>query len=385
MMRNLKDQPKDRKTFNAPEEAMFLVQSVDRDKEDFIGYFYFYDAGLNLIQTLEKPEYQFDPRIRPWYLQAKSANTPDGIIQTVPYVFSSNQKIGITLATIGVGKEGVVGIDMSLTGLSRLVEKQNITPSAELVLFNSSGVVLAYRDASKIFKKNSAGKDDVVLVNELGVPALSELFEKWKTYSYNNKNSEKTNSQINVDGDKWYYRVESIDDSGAERLFLGVAIPYEELMADSIHMRNLSVFLGLVFTLLMLPAVFYASKKISRPLRDLVKIANSIQRFDFSGPDPLRSSIAEVDNLALNMTSMKHTLKRFLEISGALSRESDFEKLINIILRETISISGAVGGSLILISNDGKEAKIAAQQFNKIEQDIAALPAYNLNDGENIR
>lgn len=390
LMRSLKDRPKDRATFKAPEEAMFLVQSVNRDEEPAIGSFYFYDKTLNLIESLDKPDYQFDPRTRPWYIQASQPNTLDGIIQTPPYIFASNQKIGITLAVSGTNKTGIIGIDMSLTGLSRLVEKQNITPSAELVLFNSTGSVIAYRDAQKIFKKNDQGKSDVVSVPELAVPALSVLFEHWKTKQYNPEQYKKSNginvesnSEMDVNGKKWYYRVESIDNSDGESLFLGIAVPHVELMADSIHIRNLSILLSLVLMGLMLPAVFYTSKKISSPLRDLVKVAKSIERFDFSGPDPSRSGIKEIDDLALNMTSMKHTLKRFLEISNALSAESNFHQLINIILRETISISGAVGGSLVLVSTDGKNIQTATQQLHGLEQDISGMPTYALAESEN--
>lgn len=381
LMRNLKDRPKDRATFNAPEQALFLVQSINPDEGENTGHFYFYDTALNLIESRDKPDYQFDPRTRPWYEQASQTNTPGEIIQTAPYIFASNQKVGITLAVSSINKAGIVGIDMSLTGLSRLIDSQKITPSAELVLFNASGAVIAYRDAKKIFKQNTDGKSSVVSVPELDVAALSELFKQWNINSANN--NKKTNSKMYVDGKEWYFKIEPINGSGKEELFLGIAVPNAELMADSIYINNLSIILSLVLMTLMLPAVFYTSKKISSSLRELVKLAKDIENFDLSGPDPARSSITEVDNLATNMTSMKHTLKRFLDISSALSAESNFNRLINIILRETISVSGAISGALILISSDKKTTQTAALQFHGLEQSIQDTKVYSLNESQN--
>ena len=380
MMRNLKDRPKDRATFKAPEQAMFMVQSVNRDKEPAVGRYDFYDASLTLIESLAKPDYQFDPRTRPWYEQASQTSTPDGIIQTDPYIFASNQKIGITLATKGLSKSGVVGIDMSLTGLSRLIDQQKITPSAELALFNKSGKVLAYRNTDKLFKKNEAGKSEVVLVPELAVPALTGLFNQWKSSSVSNMKGG-VGTKMEIDGKEWYCRVQFIDNSDEKSLLLGIAVPSAELMADSIRIRNMTTVLSLVLLMLMLPVIIYVSQKVSSPLRDLVKVAKAIESFNFTGPDPSRSSISEVDDLAVNMSKMKHTLKRFLDISSALSSESNFNSLINIIMREMISVSGASSGALALVSADDNTLRTVAHQLiNGIEFCVINEPSYALTD-----
>ena len=384
LMRNLKDRPKDRTTFKAPDQAMFLVQSVNRDKEPAVGRYDFYDASLTLIESLSKPDYQFDPRTRPWYEQASQANTPDGIIQTAPYIFASNQKIGITIATRGLSKSGVVGIDMSLTGLSRLIGQQKVTPSAELVLFNKSGRVLAYRNADKVFKKGEDGKSEVVLVPELAVPALTELFNQWKNKSVSNGTGE-VETKMEIDGKEWYCRIQLIDSSGERSLLLGIAVPSAELMADSIRIRNMTTVLSFVLLMLMLPIIIYASQKVSSPLQDLVKVAKAIESFNFDGPDPSHSSISEVDELAVNMSKMKHTLKRFLDISSALSAESNFHRLINIIMREMISVSGASSGALALVSTEDNTVRIVAHQLNGAELGVTDEPSYALTDAGSVR
>ena len=379
LMRNLKDRPKDRATFSAPEQAVFLVQSVNRDAASAIGRFEFFDQKLVPLQSIPKPDYQFDPRVRPWYKQAETESPADGIVQTAPYVFASNLKVGITLATRASDRSGVVGIDLSLTSLSRLIASQKVSPSAELVLFDGAGRVLAYRDADKIFRKDKDGATSVVTVPELKVSALTGLFEQWQARAGAGDVADIA-ARHDAGGREWHSRIQRIESTDGSPLFLGIAVPAEELMADSIRIRNTTAALSVVLLLLMLPAVIYTSKRISRPLFDLVKVAKAIESFDFSAADPAPSHIREVDDLAVNMSKMKQTLKRFLDISSALSAESNFHRLINIILREMISVSGSSSGSLALVSPDKAGIRMVARQIKGVEQDVENAASIPLAD-----
>ncbi|WVM93917.1 hypothetical protein ULG90_09390 [Halopseudomonas pachastrellae] len=62
----------------------FLVQSVERDAEQMLGRWLFYDAALHQIGSRPVPEYQYDPRTRPWY---QLAQTSEGVVLTEPYLF----------------------------------------------------------------------------------------------------------------------------------------------------------------------------------------------------------------------------------------------------------------------------------------------------------
>lgn len=368
------DTASDKKTFAAPEGAVYLLQSINRDKGQEKGTFVFYDADLKVMQTLDKPEYRFDPRTRPWYQSAMATAKNDRVIETAPYIFASNQKIGITFAARNSGSVSVVGMDITLGSLSRLLERQQVTPSSELVVFNESDKVLAYRQVKRIFKTNAEGKREVVSVAELGVPAITEMHAIWK----NAAGAANQETKMSLNGEEWFFRVVKIREKNGQNLFLAVAAPKSELMSNSIQIRNMTFWASLFFMLLMLPAVYYVSKLVSRPIRQLVKVATAIERFDFEGPDPVNSKITEVDDLSHAMSSMKYTLKRFLEISAALSAESNFHKLIGIILRETISVAGGRGGSLVLVCPDGKTAQTAARQLKGESRRIDNSPVYEL-------
>ena len=375
MLRKL-NTPADRKTFLPPEGATYLLQSVNRDKGPAVGRFYFYDDALNLMSTVDKPEYQFDPRTRPWYQSASNTASSDHIVETAPYIFASNQKIGITFAARNAGRTGVVGMDITLGSLSRLIAKQRVTPSAELVVFNKAGTVIAYREVKRMFRAIEAGKREVVTVPALSVPALTQMYASWT--SHQQRSDADSESSMQIKGEEWHSNVIKIRDSGGQSLYLGICAPKSELMANSIHIRNLTFLTSLFIMALMLPAVHFGSRIVARPIRNLAKVANAIESFDFDGPDPAPCKIIEVDELARAMTSMKHTLKQFLDISSALAAESSFDRLINIILRETISVAGATSGTMSLVSPDGASVQIVARQLRDEAQDISNAGSYQL-------
>ena len=376
MLRKL-NTPADRKTFMPPEGAEYLLQSVNRDRGPAVGRFYFYDAALHLLSTLEKPDYQFDPRTRPWYQSAFGTESADKVMETAPYVFASNQKIGITFAARNVARTGVVGMDITLGSLSRLIAKQRVTPSAELVVFNKSGTVIAYRDVKRMFRTVAPGKREVVSVPQLAVPALTQMYLNWEKQPKRDPNAD-VETKMQIQGDEWHSNVIKIRDSGGQSLYLGICAPKSELMANSIRIRNLTFFTSLIIMALMIPAVHFGSRIIARPIRNLAKVANAIERFDFGDPDPPPCKIIEVDDLARAMTSMKHTLKRFLDISSALAAESSFDRLINIILRETVSVAGAASGAMALVAPDGRSLQVVARQLEGEVQDVSNAGSYEL-------
>jgi len=360
-----------RAAVQAPADAAYLLQSVDRDDTTAVGSFFFFNQKMQaLTSEIGKSDYQFDPRTRPWYSLAMATEAGGQLVRTPPYAFFTTREIGITLASRNQDRHGVVGMDLNLSTLSALLGRQKITASAELVLFDAKGTVLAYPQTKKLLKTLPDGKLTPVTVTELAVPVLAEVWQRWQSGQSALEQTKPGQAQISQNGEDWFYQVAPIGD-GNSGLYLGFAAPYSELMAESIHIRNLSIGISLLLLLLMLPAVFLAARSVSKPLRGLTEVAAAIERFEFDGPDPAPSRITEVDRLARSMRQMKHTLKRFLDISSALSSEGNFNKLLHVILRETISVTGAIGGSLALVSADGKRLEVQARQLGGQEQEVA--------------
>lgn len=94
LVRRLRD-PQLLQLFSAPPGTVFLVQSVNREGGAVQGEWRFYDRALNLLQTQAKPEYRYDPRLRPWFVEAAAQATT---VLTRPYVFFTTREVGLTMA-----------------------------------------------------------------------------------------------------------------------------------------------------------------------------------------------------------------------------------------------------------------------------------------------
>jgi HD-GYP domain-containing protein (c-di-GMP phosphodiesterase class II) len=351
LLRRLGDDA-ERKHMGAPAQATLALQIVHRAGESAAGAYRFYDAALRELASAERPEYDFDPRTRPWFELARRA-AGGAVVQSAPYRFFTTGEIGVTLAQ--AHGEAVVGADVSLHALGEMLQRPQISRSAQLLIATEGGDVVAEA------RREAGAKDGQALarVAEAASPLMRTLWQRRDGAGH-------LDSLQVVDGVEWVSHalpLQGAVEAGAPLLLL-MAAPREELQAFQLESRRNGFYISLALMLLLLPVVHLLADRVSRPLRHLARQAEAIEHFEFDGPDPARSLIREVDRLAVAMTAMKHSLRRFLDISGALSAERDFDALLDLILRETIAATGASGGAVHLLSDDGQALLPAAARLN---------------------
>jgi hypothetical protein len=87
---------------------------------------------------------------------------------------------------------------------------------------------------------------------------------------------------------------------------------------------------------------------VAEPLQRLALQARAIRRFEFLEETPLRSRISEVAALDEAVASMRRSIRRFVEMTGALAEENDFERLQQTLLRHALPAVDARLGVLYL-------------------------------------
>ncbi|MFB9993685.1 diguanylate cyclase [Deinococcus oregonensis] len=128
-------------------------------------------AGHLLSQT--SPADPYDPRTRPWYTLA--VQRPGKPVWTPPYVFESSQLPGVTVASAQQGLDGsniVIGVDVQLSGLTRLLEHVQLTPRGRAFITDADGHAIA---ASRAWPRSIQGR--VPDLTEVGDPALRALLD----------------------------------------------------------------------------------------------------------------------------------------------------------------------------------------------------------------
>ncbi|KAF0811819.1 3'3'-cGAMP-specific phosphodiesterase 3 [Andreprevotia sp. IGB-42] len=354
--------------FETPEGAMFMVQSVEHRADGIHGKYLFYDAGLQLMRDSSQPDYQFDPRTRPWY---KTAIGQADLYVTDPYLFFSVKEVGTTFARRSENGDAVVAADITLGELSSLLASQRISPSAELALFSPSRDVLAYRDPARLTRQKQGEQAHLAKLEELGIPALNKLAQQGEAAG--------AGAAFDVGGKDWHGFLAPIPVSGGTPMYLAVAAPQEELLGDAMALRTRSLMITAVLVAVSVLIAIWLSRLASNPIRALVEEAKEIQALRFDKPIAVRSRIYEIDELARSMGKMKSTIRNFLDIGQALASEKEFSSLIARLLEETTDIARASGGIIYLHEVDDSlrpaQARWGSNALREPVQQLAQLAA----------
>jgi hypothetical protein len=265
-----------RARMDAPAAAAYGLQSVNRDAAQAVGSYRFFDAGLHELQRRERPDYDFDPRTRPWYELARQAG--EGVaVQSQPYLFFTTGEPGVTLAE--ARGDAVVGADVSLQALSEMLARPQISRSAELLIATPAGELLA--QVSKEGAPPGTGSKRLPSVAEAASPLMRQLWGR-------RDGEGRLEAVQRVDGREWVAHALPLQAgvNTGTALSLLMAAPRDELQAFQIESRRQSFYISLGLMLLLLPLVHWLADRVSRPLRDLARQAESIRHSSSRRPTP---------------------------------------------------------------------------------------------------
>lgn len=337
-----------------PETTAWVVQSVTHAAGQMHSVFLYFNANQQLLRQDVPSDYHYDPRSRPWY-QASAKQTT--MVTSLPYIFFTTRQNGITLSRQTENKMAVVGADIKLAMLSQVLQQARITTRTQLALVDQHAAVwsLGQGEAKIISMPN--GKLRPQTLNELKIPALATLYRK-----EDKKNG--TSLLFQAGHENWQGMIRTLPVPGAKPLILLIAVPHRELLANAILTRNNAILVsGLILLIGMLLAIWLA-RMASNPLKRLALEASKIQRFDFSDSEKINSYITEVHGLATSITSMKTTIRQFLELSTTLASETNFQQLLKCLLSELQEVTHASGGIIYLYNSDKLALQPAQAQWD---------------------
>ena len=329
-----------RKRFKAPQQASYVVDDISRLPA--VGRRLsrlFIDRALNVVQKDAPVETDYDPRQRPWYLQA--GKQPQA---TQPYLFYFLDKVGTTVSLRTNTPGVVIATDVSLEQLSDNMGRYRITPNSEAVMIGTDGRVLAYHDSTSVVNRKVNGTFDIVHISKLGSSLLDHYS---KTFDL-----EPRQLDFEYQGQRWIGSVNKIArDSGLDLNILLLS-PVTELLGEAFAIRRASLITTAVIIILSIPIVWLVSGRIAGPMRRLAAEADTIRRFDFGSPVQTRSFISEVDSLADAMRLMKTTINQFLTLINSLAGEKEFDPLLQRITHETMRVAKADAAVTYLVDDD---------------------------------
>ncbi len=260
------------------------------------------DASFNSIEQRKIPS-DYDPRLRPWYLNTKAEPMAQ---LTKPYLFSSSRLPGVTISYPVLDEQGdivqIVAADITLDSISEFLQQIKATENSLTYLIERNGTIIA----------NSSEDSLAVSDPENGITRLKRLDElesslpqqALQTYLERNE----VQFSLPDGGEQILVRVKP---GQAEGILLLTLIPESDLHGPVFELitRSFLIFLGI--TLLATLAVFWVSRNISRPILLLSKEVGHIKEFTLDEYKGVDTRITEISEMNDSLESAVDALKSF--------------------------------------------------------------------------
>jgi methyl-accepting chemotaxis protein len=339
------------------DEAKGLGQSwpiVDQDFQNFlelnknVAVLYVGAETKQFMTTpvLELPE-GFDPTGRPWYQTA--VQSPDRIMWTEPYEDASSGEYVVTVAKpildpISNEILGVVGMDLSLAGLSSMINQTKVGYNGYPVLLDKNGMALVHpkeqgKDLSKLsFVKKMYGNDKGKIA-----------------YEY-----KKTDREL-------YFT--TIGDTGWK---LGMVYETKELLKDAQELRNTVLIFATITVLLALTITYFLARSISNPIRELQ------EQVQLVADGNLTVSVAttrkdEVGQLTHHFNSMVENMRGLItSVSQSVVTVNESTTNLSAVSEETIAASEEVSRAVAEIATGATKQAEDADETNRRTLDLSS-------------
>lgn len=265
---------------------------------------YFAADGSPLSETTVEVT-EFDPRERPWYVLAADA---EGAVATPPYRFASSGEFGLTVAHRLPGERGgVLGVDITLIGLTRFLLSQRPTTESRLYLFTPKGDVLAWAGDADAIAAPDGDKPQTV-----SVPNLRDFVDPFAgMLRAHLLDGIEMPPQFDQEGQTYITRIERLTGPLGSTNYIGVVVPSDHFTGAITDLGRQGALLSILFILATVPLIALTSRVFSRPLQKLATEADAIRAFELEGPVEVASRVREIQALSVSMDRMKSGLRTF--------------------------------------------------------------------------
>lgn len=360
-----------------PVEMKPIILSAVRARQEYLraiylgtvtGEMYEWGFGEGFIDNAPVFEPGYDPRERPWFLEALET---ESFSISEPYMYASVKAMGITAVT-PVHDEpgafvGVLGIDIMLDDLKRMVEQMEIVEQGKIILLNKGGRVIINQ-----FNGKDHGDEDDQL-------ARFDLFPV-ENLKLSGRGQIVTPGGL---GEPYYV---TCTRNGMTGWKLILALPYDSVMSHAVRSIKFIVFLDvLLMTLLIVVLSYLSNAMVINPLEDIMAVIRRLKKGDNRARIPTERN----DEFGVLSREFNHLIEKVSDYSRSLeekvkerTRKLESLQKENVRLRvieEKERIYGYLHDSLgarltnIFISNSvaktaaGKDPEVLKDMLDRIE------------------
>lgn len=263
------------------------------------------DKLLNEKETILDPNDKYDPRVRPWFINAVENR---GLIWTAPYVFFTSKKPGITTAIPIFNKnkniQGVVGIDIEVDELASFINSLKISDNGKVFILDKALNLISFP-----IKENRVGKyelqnlknlndNNIVKSAYLNLTENQDITtfkkEKFISFEKGDNNYQAMFIPLKIGELEWIVGMYALEDD-----YLG-------LLKENNKLNILFIILIGLFTLYISIKV---SEQIFKPIDLITKKIKELKSLNLNQKNIEFCGIVEIDELIKSFNNMKKNLR----------------------------------------------------------------------------
>lgn len=271
------------------------VLETKKLKGSFLAVGFGYDVDGKVVENDDgwEPDSSYDPRKRPWYVDAKR----DGkLTVTEPYIDVSTKQMIISIATpvYNEGKfTGAMFYDMRLNKLAEMVNKVNLFDAGKLFIITSDGMTIAHPNAE------NNGKNISTYLPKFDVKEGAQTIE--------------------IDGKEFLIGLTYMP---TEHWYVGALIDNEKAFSTVAKLRNSAIIYTIIGVILSIIILTVLIKFLMRPLNTLNHAIKDVA----SGQGDLTKRLStdtdkEFAELAVDFNTFTETLQNQIKQSKAIGEE----------------------------------------------------------------
>lgn len=288
-----------------PEGTSYITRMIDRaSSKTPSDQYLFFDAKDKLIGQLIKTA-TYDPRLRAFYRDAEKQNGPN---ISDPYVFASSGELGITVTAPVLNASkimAVVGVDLTLTSLSKHLADSSVSPGSLLIVADAKGGLVAHPEAGLILQNMGVEKTQNRLENLNDPRVNGALAERLRT------GSERVSFHAGPDNAEYIATFAPFPSNFNKSWQLLLITPTDDFVGEIKNVNRRFVLFGAIAFLLQLFLIYRLSHVIALPMEHLEREINNIIGFNFDGKPLQPSRILEIQALSNAVRLLKSTLQSF--------------------------------------------------------------------------
>ncbi len=269
----------------------------------------------------------FDPTTRPWYLLAKA--DPESVIWTDPYISEDNGELVVTAAKAILEPRtnaflGVVGLDISLEGMSTTLNEIEISNGGFAALFANDGTALVHPTQAGVNLSENETIQQMLSGEDRGyIIYRFEGLERFMYYS-------------------------TIPETGWK---INTVYIYKNLLTALDQLRNLILLVSAAMIIVSLLVGWRVSMGISRPIIELKTHVSKVASGDLSVKAETKSR-DEVGEFTNDFNQMVEQMKHVIEsVQNSATKVNHSAQNLNALSEESIASSEEISSAMAEVAS----------------------------------